>query len=53
MQDLQFVPMEFLRTLKYMGIGMLGIMIVMGVVIGSIILLNKLTNRPKKTQDGE
>ena len=53
MQDLQFVPMEFLRNLKYMGIGMLGIMIVMGVVIGSIILLNKLTNRPKKTQDGE
>ncbi|MBQ8858820.1 MAG: oxaloacetate decarboxylase [Clostridia bacterium] len=44
--------MEFLTNLKYMGIGMVGIMIVMGVVIGSIILLNKFTNRPTK-KDGE
>ena len=51
MQDLQFVPMEFIHNLKYMGIGMLGIMIVMGILIGSIILLNKFTNRRKK--DGE
>ena len=53
MHGLQFEPMEFINSLGYMGTGMLGIMIVMGVVIGSIILLNKLTNRPKKTQDGE
>ena len=51
MQDLQFVPMEFIHNLKYMGIGMLGIMIVIGILIGSIILLNKFTNRRKK--DGE
>jgi hypothetical protein len=35
-----------------MGTGMLGIMIVMGIVIGSIMLLNYLTNRPSK-RDGE
>ena len=52
MQDLQFFPVEFFKNLKYMGIGMLGIMIVMGVVILSILLLNKLTNRPTKS-DGE
>ncbi len=52
MHGLQFEPMEFVKNLGYMGTGMLGIMIVMGVVIGSIVLLNYLTNRPKK-KDGE
>ena len=52
MQDLQFVPMEFIHSLKYMGIGMLGIMIVMGILIGSIILLNKFTN-PRNKKDGK
>lgn len=54
MQDLQFKPMEFINNLHYMGTGMLGIMIVMGIVICSIVLLNYLTNRPKKNKkDGE
>ena len=36
---------QFVHNLPKMGIGMLGIMIVMGILILSIILLNKLTNR--------
>ena len=50
MHGLQFEPMEFVNNLGYMGTGMLGIMIVMGIVIGSIFLLNYLTNRPKKSK---
>ena len=54
MHGLQFEPMEFVNNLGYMGTGMLGIMIVMGIVIGSIFLLNYLTNRPKKSKkDGQ
>ena len=54
MHGLQFKPIEFVNNLGYMGTGMLGIMIVMGVVICSIILLNYLTNKPKKNKkDGE
>lgn len=49
---MQFNPMNFLTNLQYMGIGMLGIMIVMGVLIGSIMLLNKLTS-PKQKRDEE
>ena len=36
-------PMEFVYNLKYMGFGMLGILIVMGVIIAFTVLLNKLT----------
>ena len=50
MHDLQFKPIEFVNNLGYMGAGMLGIMIVMGIVIGSIVLLNTLTNRPSKKE---
>ncbi len=39
----QFKPMNFVTNLKYMGIGMLCIIIVMGVLIGATVLLNKVT----------
>ena len=47
MQDLQFKPIEFIKNLGYMGTGMLGIMVVMGIVICSIVVLNRLTNRER------
>jgi hypothetical protein len=37
--------MEFVYNLKYMGFGMLGILIVMGVIICSTYILNSLGNR--------
>ena len=37
-------PMNFVENLKYMGTGMLGIFIVMGVIIAVIMLLNKYGN---------
>lgn len=39
---IEFKPMEFVNNLRYMGEGMLGIFIVMGLIIGSILLLNRL-----------
>lgn len=38
-----FKPFEFIRSLYYMGVGMLGIIIVIGIIIGVTILLNKIT----------
>ena len=39
---------RFFEALPYMGKGMLGIFIVIGVIIGVIVLLNKITTRKKK-----
>ena len=36
-------PMNFIGNLRYMGIGMLGIFVVIGVIILLTILLNKIT----------
>ncbi len=41
-------PMNFINNLYYMGMGMLGIIIVMGVLIGITTLLNKIFSKPKK-----
>ncbi len=38
-----FNPMAFFDNLKYMGIGMLGIFVVIGVIIASVVVLNKAT----------
>ena len=45
---MQFNPMNFVTSLQYMGAGMLGIFIVMGVIIGAIYGLSALFNRPSK-----
>ncbi len=37
----------FIDNLKYMGLGMLIIMIVMLVLIGAVLLLNKFTGKKK------
>ena len=45
-------PMNFVVNLKYMGLGMLGIFLVMCAIILSTYLLNKLFSR-KTDLDGE
>ena len=40
---MQFNPANFLSTLKYMGLGMLGIFIVIGIIVGVVVGLNKVT----------
>ena len=45
MFDMEFNPMEFVSSLEYMGKGMLGIFIVILVIVGITVALNKLTSR--------
>ena len=45
-----FEPMNFVKNLSYMGVGMLGIFIVIGVIIIAVVVLNKAT-APKKTDN--
>ena len=40
-------PINFIYNLKYMGTGMLGILIVIGVIIILTMLLNKVTAKMK------
>ncbi len=45
-----FKPMAFIENLHYMGTGMLGIFIVIGVIIGITMILNKATEPGNKNQ---
>ncbi len=45
---IDFNPMAFVDNLYYMGMGMAGIIIVMGVLIGITTLLNKIFSKTKK-----
>ena len=38
-----FTPMNFIENLRYMGLGMLGIFIVIGAIALMTMLLNRLT----------
>lgn len=40
-----FEPMHFVENLRYMGIGMLGIFLVIGAIALLTVLLNKLTGQ--------
>ena len=46
-----FEPMNFVNNLIYMAAGMLGIFIVIGVIMVSVVVLNKLTSPKKKSDD--
>ena len=46
--NISFNPMAFIDNLYYMGVGMAGIIIVMGVLIGITTLLNKIFSKSKK-----
>ena len=40
---MEFNPVAFVENLKYMGVGMLGIFIVIGIIVLSVVVLNKAT----------
>lgn len=42
-----FQPMEFIKNLKYMGLGMLAIFIVIGIIVGITYLLNFISKNKK------
>ena len=48
MGNMTFNPMAFIENLKYMGQGMLGIFVVIGIIILSVYLLAKIGNKSDK-----
>lgn len=48
---MQFEPQNFVESLKYMGAGMLGIFVVMGVIILTTYGLGRLFSRKPKQND--
>lgn len=48
---MDFNPMNFVENLRYMGLGMLGIFIVMGVIIAFTAILDKITSGKKDSED--
>lgn len=49
--SMYFEPSQFLDNLPYMGMGMLGIFIVIGVIAGLTMLLNAVTAERKKDDE--
>ncbi len=49
---MEFNPAAFVKNLSYMGVGMIGIFAVIGVIILSVVVLNKVT-APKKNKTDE
>ena len=48
---MNFNPAAFVENLKYMGVGMLGIFLVIGILIGATYLCNNLTSKKKNNGD--
>ena len=49
--DFMFEPMNFVNNLSYMGIGMLGIFVVIGLVMVTTAFLNKAFSGKKKDDE--
>lgn len=45
--ELEFIPQNFVNNLSYMGKGMLIIFIIIGVIIGATLLVNKVFSKKK------
>ncbi len=45
---MEFHPMGFVENLKYMGIGMLGVFIIVGIIILATYVIGKYTGKSSK-----
>ena len=50
--NFEYHPMSFVENLKYMGVGMICIFIVISVIAGVVVLLEKGISRIRKSDDG-
>ena len=50
---MQFQPIEFINNLVYMGVGMLGVFMIVGIIMGATYLISHFTAKlgEKKTDD--
>ena len=49
--NIDFIPINFVKNLTYMGVGMLGVFMIVGVIVLATYAVGKLT--APKSQDGE
>lgn len=42
-----FEPFNFIENLQYMGVGMLGVFLIVGIIIGATYAINHLANKAK------
>ncbi len=40
---MQFQPIEFIKNLKYMGVGMLGVFIIIGIIVAATYAISHFT----------
>ena len=43
---MEFNPMGFVENLRYMGVGMLGVFIIIGIIIAATYIINKVLKSP-------
>ena len=53
MLNFYFKPFEFVKNLKYMGIGMLGVFIIVGVIMIATYLTSHFAGKFKSSSDDE
>ena len=53
MLDFYFKPMEFVRNLKYMGIGMLGVLMIVAIIMLATYAINTTINRLAEVKASE
>ena len=50
---MQFIPMNFVENLKYMGIGMLGVFMIIGIIIAATYAIGYFTAEKKDEEGGQ
>lgn len=50
---MNFQPYEFVRNLKYMGVGMLGVFLIVGVIMGATYLISYVTSKLAEKKNNE
>ena len=48
---MNFEPMNFVHYLKYMGVGMLGVFLIVGIIMASTYAIGSLTGKMSKKDD--
>ena len=51
--DFMFKPVEFVNNLKYMGLGLLGTFLIIGIIIGVTIAFNNVSNKLAEKKKAE
>jgi len=51
--EFTFIPMNFVNNLKYMGIGMLGVFMIVAIIMAGTYLVSYATSKLVKKNDGE